>query len=100
MTTYWYYNMGSIMYNNNVTLMPFWMASILFFHFSLKTGYYRYWILTGISLGFAFNCKYTAVILALAMVLYLILERRVRSAWKTPGPWLTIGMALLLFYLI
>lgn len=97
MMAYWYFNIGATRFNNNITLMPCWLWAIWFFYRALKTGKNSWWLLTGLMLGIGLNCKYTCIILCLAMVIYLILERDARRFWKTSGPWLTVGVTALVF---
>lgn len=97
MMAYWYFNMGSIMYNYSVGMMLFWVPAILFLHYAFKTGQNRFWLLTGIALGGAMNCKYTAFILVFSMLAFMFLDGNARKYWKKAGPWITIAAALLLF---
>ncbi|MGN1274361.1 MAG: glycosyltransferase family 39 protein, partial [Thermoguttaceae bacterium] len=97
MMAFWYFNIGATRFNNNITLMPCWLWAIYFFYFALKSGKISWWVLTGLMLGIGLNCKYTCILLCFAMVIYLVLERDVRRFWKTPGPWLTVGTAALVF---
>jgi 4-amino-4-deoxy-L-arabinose transferase-like glycosyltransferase len=93
----WNYTLGSMEYNNNVGLYPYWTLAILFAYWSLTDGRWRYWIATGVALALAMLSKYTAAVLAATMFLYLVVEPTARQWWRRPGPWLTILAGLLVF---
>lgn len=102
MTAYWYFNLGNSMYNNNVPLTVFWCVSLLVFYNALMNGNMRYWILLGLFFGMGLLCKYVMGFLMLGMVLYMLWTPSLRVLWRTPGPWVTSFLAILVFmpYLI
>lgn len=93
----WNYTGGSVEYNNNVGLYPFWTLAVLAAYWALTDGRHRYWIATGLALGLAMLSKYTAAVLAGAMFLFLIVEPTARQCWRRPGPYLTILAAAAVF---
>lgn len=93
----WNYNLASTEFNNNVGLYPFWTLAVLMAYWALTDGRNRFWIATGLALGLAMLAKYTAVVLAGAMFLFLLAEPTARTWWRRPGPYLTILAALLVF---
>ena len=56
-----------------------------------------YWLLAGISLGFAFLSKYTAALIPPAVLLYLLVSKRNRRFLKTFYPYMALAVALLVF---
>ena len=56
-----------------------------------------YWLLAGISLGFAFLSKYTAALIPPAVLLYLLVSGRNRRFLKTFYPYMALAAALLVF---
>lgn len=52
-----------------------------------------WWGLTGVGLGLALDSKYTASFWAIGLAGFVLFSRR--QLWKTPGPWLGGGCALL-----
>jgi hypothetical protein len=89
LTAYWYTSLGgSGMYNNNVTLIAFWQLAVLAFHVALKTGRAAAWIATGLCLGAALLCKYSAIILVASIGVFLLANADARRRLRTPGPWL------------
>lgn len=57
----------------------------------------RGWIWAGIAVGLALLSKYTAALLAPALLLLLLLDRDLRDELRTPWPWLGGAVAILLF---
>ena len=96
LTGYWYMGFGSAaMYNNNVTLITFWCLSILSLHFALRSGHPLSWVRTGVLLGAAVLCKYSAVVLVLSIGIFLVANADARRRLRTSGPWLAlVAMAL------
>ena len=93
----YYYNFKSIELNNNVGTYPFWVLSVLFLYWALKTDRYRYWIPTGTWLGLGMLSKYSVGMLVLAMLAFGLVNRKARAAWFRPGPYLTLLVASLIF---
>ncbi len=62
---------------------------------ALDEGRVRHWLLLGVLLGLAGLAKYTAITLALTVVLFVLLQRRL-EVLRTAGPWLALLTALLL----
>jgi 4-amino-4-deoxy-L-arabinose transferase-like glycosyltransferase len=93
----YYYNFKSIELNNNVCMYPFWALAVLFLYWALTRDKYRYWIATGVWLGLGMLSKYSVGLLVLAMLVFGLLNRKARTAWSRPGPYLTMLVALLIF---
>lgn len=62
---------------------------------ALQEGRWYQWLGLGIGFGLAGLAKYTAVTLVLTTLVLLVWERR-WALLRTPGPWLAVGVALLL----
>ncbi len=60
------------------------------------TGWF-FWLLAGISLGFAFLSKYTAALIPPSILLYLLVSKRNRRYLKTFYPYMALAVALLVF---
>lgn len=94
-TAYWYFNMGSAMYNNNGSLTLFWVAALYFFYRALTENKARLWVATGAALGLSLISKHTAAILAASILAYTLVNRDARRRWRTPGPYLAAAVAIL-----
>ena len=57
----------------------------------------RGWIAAGVAVGLALLSKYTAALLAPALLLLVLLDRDLRDELRTPWPWLGGAVALLVF---
>jgi 4-amino-4-deoxy-L-arabinose transferase-like glycosyltransferase len=57
----------------------------------------RGWILAGLPVGLALLSKYTAALLAPALLLLVLLDRDLRDELRTPWPWLGGAVAVLVF---
>src|SRR5205085_9599423 len=56
-----------------------------------------WWIICGISLGFALLSKYTAAAFLLSALIYLSLQPNKRHVWQKPGVYLALFFALLIW---
>ena len=63
----------------------------------MKTDKLRYWIATGVWLGLGMLSKYSVGVLVLTMLAFSLFNRKARTAWTRPGPYLTMLVALLIF---
>ena len=57
----------------------------------------RGWIIAGVVVGLALLSKYTAALLAPALLLLVLLDRDLRRDLRTPWPWLGGAVAVLVF---
>ncbi len=76
-------------------LLLFGLAAALSLWSAVKRQYWRDWCLLGLWLGLAGLSKYTAVTLALSVVLFVLWQGQWR-VFLTPKPWLAALLALLL----
>jgi 4-amino-4-deoxy-L-arabinose transferase-like glycosyltransferase len=92
-----FFNFTAAKFNHDVIQLPFWALAGFAFHAALRHGRRRHWILLGLALGTAAWAKYFVVMLAAPLVLFLLLDRRARDAWRTSGPYLAAAVASLVF---
>jgi hypothetical protein len=81
-------------------LLFFWLLTIDRLSVALEdrgSGRLRPWIWVGLAWGGAMLSKYHAVLIPLGTALYLILHRPARRWLFQPGPYLALGLGLLLF---
>ena len=90
-----YHNFSSQEFNANIVLLPFWALTILFFWRAVARARPLDWVLFGLFGALALLGKYFAAFLIAPLGLYLLLERAGRAAWRTPGPYLALGVAML-----
>jgi hypothetical protein len=93
---YWGFFYKSLYYNHNVVLVSAWVFVTLFAFFALKYGRYRDWIGLGVAIGLGIYCKYTLLVLVVAILLFMLLNNKVRKYWLHPGPYLTFFISLVI----
>ena len=62
----------------DVPLMLFWTISLIFLCKAIFEGRLVYWVLSGFSIGFAFDSKYTAVFLLMGLGVFLVFSKQYR----------------------
>lgn len=92
-----YYNFTTSELNNNIALYPFWALAVLFFFRALATGAAKPWGATGACVGLGLLAKYSMGMLVLPMLAFMLLNRTARRHWSSPGPYLALVTALVLF---
>ena len=71
-------------FNNQVLLMAFWALAVERFHAAVTAGRPRDWILTGVALGLALLCKYSALTLLIPLAAWWLWHNRLRR-WHGPA---------------
>jgi 4-amino-4-deoxy-L-arabinose transferase-like glycosyltransferase len=84
-----------VKFNHDVIQLPFWALAGYAFHAALRRGGLGSWALLGFAVGGAVWAKYFVIVLALPYALFMLFDRQARRAWATPGPWLSLLVALL-----
>ena len=90
----YYHNFTIPEFNPNVLQLPFWALSVLCLWRGLKSGSVLAWGLFGLFGALGLLTKYFTVFLILALGAYLVFERSGRAAWRTPGPYIAMGVGL------
>lgn len=90
-----YFNFTAPKFNHDVIQLPFWALAGVSFYAALRTGRLIHWALLGAALGLALWAKYFVIMLAAPLVLFLLLDGDARKTLATPGPYLTIAVAVL-----
>lgn len=91
------YEAGSILMTIDAPLVFFWSLTLLLIHRALTANGNAWWLLAGTSLGLGLLSKYTMAIMVPQTFLYLVLSRNHRFwVWRS-GPYLALGVGLLLF---
>ena len=86
----------SLVSTPDTPLILFWTLSLISLYHAVFLEKNIYWIWAGISMGLAFDSKYTALLLPMGIVFFLIVSKQYRK--KLLSPWLWIS--LLLFVII
>jgi 4-amino-4-deoxy-L-arabinose transferase-like glycosyltransferase len=91
-----YFGYTAAKFNHDVIQLPLWALAGYSFHAALKHGRTRDWLLLGVAFGGALWAKYFVIVLAAAYAAFMIFDRDARRAWRTPGPWLGMAVALII----
>ena len=79
-------------------LLFFWLLTLERLAAALETpDRLRAWVWVGLAWGGALLSKYHAVLLPVGAFLYLVVEPSARSLLRKPGPYLALGLGLLIF---
>lgn len=87
----------SVMVLPDSPLLFFSLCFLAFFYLAVSDGKRFLWVLAGISLGLAFLSKYTAALIPPSALLYLIISGKNRKFLKTAWPYVSLGIAVLVF---
>ncbi|GMR20220.1 MAG: hypothetical protein BMS9Abin36_0815 [Gammaproteobacteria bacterium] len=78
--------------------MTMFMAlSLYYFYRAVFEGSWKSWYGVGLFLGLAFLSKYIAVLWAIAMLMFMLINPKARAQLRTPHPWLASALALIVF---
>jgi 4-amino-4-deoxy-L-arabinose transferase-like glycosyltransferase len=89
-----YVDFTAVKFNHDVIQLPFWAVAGFCFWAALRRGRLMYWIVLGLTIGLAFWAKYFVLVLAVPLALFLLIDRDARRALATPGPYVTVAVAL------
>ena len=78
----------------DVPLLLFWTLTIIFFYKAIFEEKKWYWIVAGISMGLAFNSKYTALLLHIGVLGFLVFSSKYRKLLISPWLWLGIIISI------
>lgn len=85
-----YFNLSSTEFNANVVMFPFWAWATLCAWRAIRTGHVAWWIGLGLCSGLGALGKYVFLLLPGSVLLYTLVNRQARQAWRTPGPWAAV----------
>lgn len=92
-----YYNVIALQFNPNVLMLPIWALSALVFYNAVSSNKMRWWLLTGLFLGLAFNTKYEAPLLVASMLLFMLWNKQSWRLFKSIGPYVAGLVCILIF---
>lgn len=78
---------GSLTYNANSAMLPFWAATFLFYLRILEKQRLADFLAAGLFAGLAMLTKYHSAVLLLAIFIHSIADREVRPLWRSWMPW-------------
>ena len=91
------FGVGAVTMTPDTPLLLFWTAALWALARLHATGRPAWWLAVGAAAGLALDSKYTAALLAPAVLLWLLAVPSLRHWLRRPWPWLAALVALLLF---
>ena len=88
---------GTMLLTPDIPLILFWSAALWLFYRALFEPFKGVWIVLGAVCGLGLLSKYTFVLFFLIAFLVLISDKSFRKLLPTPGPWLAITAAVVVF---
>jgi 4-amino-4-deoxy-L-arabinose transferase-like glycosyltransferase len=88
---------GATTMTPDTPLLLFWTMTLWALARLVATQDGRWWLVAGLAAGLALDSKYTAVLLAPAILLWLLATPVMRPWLWRPQPWLAAGIALVVF---
>ena len=76
----------------DVPLLLFWTLSLICLYKAIFEDKKLFWILGGIAMGLAFNSKYTALLLQIGLILFVLFSKKQRKLLLSP--WLYISLLI------
>ena len=91
-----YFTVPTIEFNHNTIQLPLWAGAIFTYALLRKTPNSLFkWSLFGLVCGFGLHAKYSFSLLISVLVLASLLDATMRRVWRSWGPYLAIGIALI-----
>jgi hypothetical protein len=90
-----FFNFHALKYNVNTVLLPLWAATTLWFLRSYRTRDMLDATFAGAAAALAMYGKYWSVFLLVGLVVAALIDRRRREYFRSPAPWVTVGVGLL-----
>ncbi|SEB37274.1 Dolichyl-phosphate-mannose-protein mannosyltransferase [Tenacibaculum sp. MAR_2009_124] len=82
----------------DVPLMLFWTLSVLFLYRAIFEDKKAYWIYAGITMGLAFDSKYTALLLQLGLIAFVLFSNQKRKLLLSPWFWACLIISVLVTF--
>jgi len=82
----------------DVPLLLFWTLSLICLYKAIFEEKKWFWVLGGIAMGLAFNSKYTALLLQIGLIGFLIFSNKYRKLFFSPWFWTSILLSILITY--
>jgi len=82
----------------DVPLLLFWTLSLICLFKAIFEEKKWFWILGGIAMGFAFNSKYTALLLQIGLISFLVFSNKYRKLLLSPWFWASLFISILVTF--
>ncbi len=88
------FSAGAVLMTTDVLLVFFWLAALYVFWKAMETDGTAWWCLSGALLGLGFLGKYTMLLMAPGLFLFLLASETKRRLLLKPGPYISMAVAL------
>ena len=78
----------------DVPLLLFWTLSLICLYKAIFEEKKWFWILGGITMGLAFNSKYTALLLQIGLIAFLVFSNKYRKLFLSPWFWISLLLSV------
>ena len=78
----------------DVPLLLFWTLSLICLYKAIFEEKKWFWILGGITMGLAFNIKYTALLLQIGLIAFLVFSNKYRKLFLSPWFWISLLLSV------
>lgn len=78
----------------DVPLLLFWSVSLICLYKAIFEEKKWFWILGGIAMGLAFNSKYTAILLQIGLIAFLLFSNKYRKLLLSPWVWISLLLSV------
>ncbi|WP_439129168.1 glycosyltransferase family 39 protein [Polaribacter sp.] len=82
----------------DVPLLLFWTISLTCLYKAIFEEKNWYWILAGIAMGLAFNSKYTALLLQIGLLGFVVFSNKYRKLFFSPWLWFALVISVLVTF--
>lgn len=82
----------------DVPLLLFWTLSLICLYKAIFEERKWFWILGGIAMGLAFNSKYTALLLQIGLLGFLVMSNKYRKLLCSPWVWVSLVISIIVTF--
>jgi 4-amino-4-deoxy-L-arabinose transferase-like glycosyltransferase len=90
-----FFNFHALKYNVNTVLLPLWAATTLWFLRSYRARDHLDAALAGAAAALSMYGKYWSVFLIAGLIVAALIDRRRRTYFRSPAPWITVAVGLI-----
>lgn len=91
-----FFNFDSLEFNHNLIQLPLWLFIAYAGHRAWREGKSADWMLLGLAAALGMLGKYSTALLVVSLAAAFLIDSEGRKKFRSPGPWLAIGTAVLL----
>jgi 4-amino-4-deoxy-L-arabinose transferase-like glycosyltransferase len=92
LTGIYYFSWRTPQMNNNLSQLPLWAGLCLSLWRATRTGRWGWWVALGVFGGLTLWAKYSAGVLLVVALVWLVVDRQAQRCFLTPGPWIALAV--------